>query len=427
MRKNFRFVRPLRLPLLLAILLPFSAFASTPSGEQTITDEALLEQASALRAYMNVHERAALLRAEQLIEQGESEIRSGQHMAGRRPSVLTPKEDVRAINTRGQTLIKSGREKVETGKRAALEILRETSIQRQKIRAAAQKKYNTTVKKTTYTNGLVTGLERVLEDTWDAKYRVILFDGIRISDESGTRKADLALHNSAYDTVVDLDSTRFSVTLPIDLEFSATEDDPADFRFRFANQATFRGKSIALLVIELITSQFSDEVLLGIRTIDTKTHRILTSSVFQITDAARVLNAEEADAGAPSEKWIPRAIAVQDEERLIDRLAAAPSGYFFGVEAEANDPVRTLLLQLVLKDTVRQNSELALVDCDFIRRAYLNDPDMAANFAGKANAALLLRSAEAPGAGEDRYYISAWDKTTNRAISIGRLSLEFPE
>ena len=81
---------------------------------------AAAETLDELSPFLTSQQRVEVLRAEALIEEGESEIVSGQHMADRQPSKLKPNEDIRAINERGTEMIAAGRAKVARGVRSSV-------------------------------------------------------------------------------------------------------------------------------------------------------------------------------------------------------------------------------------------------------------------------------------------------------------------
>ncbi|WP_269526565.1 hypothetical protein [Coraliomargarita parva] len=410
-------------------------------------------------------ERGEVLKYERILEQAASDIRAGRHLSERQPSKLDPHENMAAIRARGKEMIEAA-EAVQLEAQTSLVAIYETAkVRASEAAIAASRKYNIELPvPVDYDEAFAASAGKVLQSCWDADYEDILFDQVFIQVNGAHVAASSAQRNAAYDKLIELDGTRFSVSVPQDIEL-VQKDGGAGYAFKYADQAE-NSKHTALLVIEIIVPELgSDQGLMRMGAMDLETFELVANQVLPVnavqdlyeglqstasTGAEMVESAEtpsaEKVAEAPSSEsapetevpveatgsaiaesgrthFMPSSLLVSDPQHTIDRLAALPTPYVFQVEAGAiTDAGRAARIACLLESTLFDNSKLKLSAGSFVLSSYKGDLE---NLPKVLSDAILMLE-EDGNAPLESYKFSAISKASQRTIEIGTAALEFP-
>jgi hypothetical protein len=415
--------------ILVLSLVPLLPLTSQAAPKDEPIDLSIIEQRDALRPYMNAQQRIAYVKAADLIKQGQSNLRSGQNLQLQKPSALDPKRDIRSIHERGKRLEATGQAQILDGQQQMVALL--TSVQAQQISARAQAatKYNFTLASKDYQSALEAAAEQTLQACNDAGYFNVFFDGMRILQGDQNTQATATVHNAAYDTLIQIDGTQFSVKVPLSLKLAPNETTAA-LQFHYDNAAVFAGEQTALLAIELIAPGDGVDALLSLRAFDLNSQQLISSELYYIADASHVLRPEvdtqattatsAAETIRPT-RTIPESVSINDPKQFIDTLAGLPTPYQFETLTTASSSAQAALVTCLLKDTLLKHSALPLVESDYILRTYLPADTNAEDFDNAATAALTLTTSDGA------YMIRAESYGSGRSLVVGPLTLHMPE
>lgn len=381
-----------------------SAFASiaaeTPENENARERPPIDE----LQAYLTPTQKARLLRAEALIEEGESDVTAGTHFAERKASRLDPDEDIRAVKERGRKMIAAGQSKIARGEELIDELIEEAVAQRAEAIAGLVQNYDLKIDPLPFDTALRDAAKTTLARCREAGYGTVLYDGLFLTRaDHGTVPSPSALRGSTYDTLIELDGTEFSVRLPINLDVQAEGDA---YRYEYDNRESFEPGKIVLLQMELLATAHFGETLLVVTAVDTERHHIVARTVKRIDDADRVIpaafgretgsqaiaaaneagTAEAAETASPEandpagetrkSNRFPIHLALTDQRDLLASLERLEPAYRFATKAQiAEEGLRRLAVETALTALLAGNSELQLYDDSFVRRAYLSDTE----------------------------------------------------
>lgn len=418
--------RPGRLlTILLISLLSLTAQAASPKEEAV--DLSIIKQRDALRPLMSPQQRVAYVKAAELIEEGQSDIRSAQSQLQQKPSALNPHKDIGAIHERGKRLEAEGQAKVNEGQKQIVAILTAVQTKQQASRAPTVKTHHFDLAKNTYQTALEEASTQALQACRDAEYPNVLFDGLRIIQGNQITKAGTAIHNAAYDTLVQIDGTQFRVKVPLALKLEK-DDATAALSFQYDNAAAFEGERVALLAIELIAAGKGADTLLSLRALDLNSQQLISSQLYYIADASEVLSPKAEDTSAETTqaqladapRVTPASITIDEQNRLLDKLASLPNPYQFEILSVAQTTAQTALLNALIKDTLLKSSSLTLVESDFIQRTYLSAGATSEDLSNTATAALTITP------DEGSYTIKAESYSTGRSVEVGTLTLHLP-
>jgi len=402
--------------LLLLFALLSGGYAKSQKAE--VIDLSILDRRNELSAYMSPSQRIEMLKAEKLIEEGQSEVRSGTYMVQRKPSALTPDEDLRDVKKQGEHQIEEGNTKISAGQKVLVELLTTAAMQQTEALAAAATKYNFKLPRKDYAAALGEAANTIIKACWSAQYSHIFFDGVRVTQNAQTKEVDSRIRNAAYDAFVKVDGTRFTVSIPNGLKL---EDGTPSYTFSYENSETYKGDKIALLAVEIIAPTEGNEALLAVRAFEMSTQKLIASEVYQLSNASELFSANEA---ASTPGLIPDSVTIRDSEQWIDKLAALSTPYRFMVEtSEIPDPDRADLLEAFVYDSISKNSNLILLEDAFLERAYLSKTGDQEAGKGNANAKLRITSTDEA----NTYKISAKANESGRVIQIGTITLEFSD
>ncbi|MFP4156919.1 MAG: hypothetical protein ACLFU4_04810 [Opitutales bacterium] len=428
-------LRPALLPLLFIAFLP--ALFSQADSESP--DLSILDEKRSLYGLLSSSQRIQFTRAEELVKSGESELRRGEFMVNRGPSKLNPGEDLTEMKAQGERLIEKGRTKINQGQAAMVALLENAREQQASKAPPEDLPYD-------YTLEIVESYESALEDAasavfracWDASYNHIFFDRVFLSDAEATTKAAASLNNSTYETLIELDGTRFSLTLPTDFQLDLKPPEEG-WQFSFENSDDFSGERIALLSIEVV--EFADEAaveereterpeddapeaevddegeveapappvqLLVIQALDLKNLRVLHQELRWIIP----------EAAAVSGSSVEDSLRLIEHEQKIQMLADLPEPYQFRIKTEGADRTRSIQLEAFLRAALIEHFPLEMVPLGTLKRAYPAAKN--ANFEELVNAHCRLQ----PEADEaSRFDLSAVSDKTNRDLPLGTVEL----
>jgi len=386
-----------------------SIAAETPENENARERPSIDE----LQAYLTPTQKARLLRAEALVEEGESDVTAGTHFAERKASRLDPDEDIQAVKERGRETIAAGQSKIARGEEIIDELIEEAVAQRAEAIAGLVQNYDLKIDPLPFDTALRDAAKTTLARCREAGYGTVLYDGLFLTRaDHGTVPSPSALRGSTYDTLIELDGTEFSVRLPINLDVQAEGDA---YRYEYDNRESFEPGEIVLLQMELLATAHFGETLLVVTAVDTERHHIVARTVKRINDADQVIpaafgretdpqpiaagneagTAEAAEAGETASpeandpevetrksNRFPIHLALTDQRDLLASLERLEPAYRFATKAQiAEEGLRRLAVETALTALLAGNSELELYDDSFVRRAYLSDTE-----AGKASA-----------------------------------------
>ena len=429
------FTRAFRqIAILLLCVLPLSNQAA--STKEAPLDLSIIAQSDALRPYMTSPQRMAYAQASQLINQGQSDIRTGENLHSQKPSALNPNKDLKPLHERGKQLVEEGQAKVHSAQQQMIQLLTTAQARQTINQAIAAKKYNFELIEQTYPTALKQAAIQTLENCRNASYTNIFYDGLRIITAEQNSKAEPKVHNATYDTFIQADGTQFSVKVPLSLRLEKDEKT-ADCTFQYDNESAFEGKKVALLAIEVIAPGSGSEALLSVRAIDFNTQRLISSVLFYIADASEVLSpavtattigvestteATNTPTPAPTAvvttpRMIPASLSLNDQNQLIEKLSGLATPYLFEIVTIGDSAAQSILVADLLKDTLLKNSALIIVEGDFIQRSYLPS----AAFPSAATATLTIT----PNA--DDYTMIAKAHGSDRSLEVGTVTLRFPK
>ncbi|MFT5623254.1 MAG: hypothetical protein ACI9FZ_001184 [Bacteroidia bacterium] len=416
-----------QIAILLLCVLPLSNQAA--STKEAPLDLSIIAQSDALRPYMTSPQRMAYAQASQLINQGQSDIRTGENLHSQKPSALNPNKDLKPLHERGKQLVEEGQAKVHSAQQQMIQLLTTAQARQTINQAIAAKKYNFELIEQTYPTALKQAAIQTLENCRNAGYANIFYDGLRIITAAQNSKAEPKVHNAIYDTFIQADGTQFSVKVPLGLRLEKDETT-ADCTFQYDNESAFEGKKVALLAIEVIVPGTGSEALLSVRALDLNTQRLISSVLFYIEDASEILSPAttatiigvESTTGAtntpaPTARTIPASVSINDQNQLIEKLSGLATPYLFEIVTIGDSAAQSILVADLLKNTLLKNSALIIVEGDFIQRSYLPS----AAFPSAATATLTIT----PNA--DDYTMIAKAHGSDRSLEIGTVTLRFPQ
>lgn len=399
-----------KLLLIIVIFLPtLSSAASSTKQEQL--DLSILEQSNELLPFMTKSQRITYLKLESAIKEAESDIRSGQNMAGTKPSTFDPDRDLKPIIERGKKLIERAQLRLDAGQTELVALL--ISVDKQKIVAEAvdETRFDYALETSSYEEAMTTGCQRLLEACWGLGYETTFFDGVYLQDSEGTHPAEAKLRNGVYDTLIKIDGTAFTVTVPVDLQLKADAHGKSSEIFSYENESIFKNDRKVLLAIELIRPEGSSSGVLSLKAIDMKTQLIVAQQVAKVDNMATTLSIEPEGL----EDKVPQQVELRDEANTLQTLSMLSTPYAFEIEIDS----ATMEVAAILAYTLLMNTHLQLADSDFILRAYGDSLDMPEAWDGQANARLTVKSTDPEGS----YELSAQADGSDRILHSGTLKL----
>ena len=391
------------------IFLPF--LASAKASKEAAIDLSIIEKSDALISYMTASQRIQFLNLEAVIEDAQSNRRSGQYLAETRPSTFDPDKDIKAIVKRGKLMVESANLSIRTNQKSLVALLTTVDAQKAAKETNDEARFDYVLESSTFEEAMATRCQQLLERCWQLDYETLFFDGVFTQDSEGTHRTDAKLRNDFYNTLTKIDSNAFSVTIPVDFKLKSDTLGKSSQIFSYGNEAIFEDDKKALLVIELIRPKGSSSGLLSLRAIDLETQFIVVHQIVKIHDLVVILGIEDemlVDA-------LPAQVTLRDYTNTLETLDRLGDAYIYEIESTApNNEVAEMLTNTLLNQT-----NLQLSDSDFILRAYGESLDPPNTWEGHANARLMI----AEGAETNSYQLSAQSNGSSRTLTIGVLTL----
>jgi len=391
------------------IFLPF--LASAKASKEAAIDLSIIEKSDALISYMTASQRIQFLNLEAVIEDAQSNRRSGQYLAETRPSTFDPDKDIKAIVKRGKLMVESANLSIRTNQKSLVALLTTVDAQKAAKETNDEARFDYVLESSTFEEAMATRCQQLLERCWQLDYETLFFDGVFTQDSEGTHRTDAKLRNDFYNTLTKIDSNAFSVTIPVDFKLKSDTLGKSNQIFSYGNEAIFEDDKKALLVIELIRPKGSSSGLLSLRAIDLETQFIVVHQIVKIHDLVVILGIEDemlVDA-------LPAQVTLRDYTNTLETLDRLGDAYIYEIESTApNNVVAEMLTNTLLNQT-----NLQLSDSDFILRAYGESLDPTNTWEGHANARLMI----AEGAETNSYQLSAQSSGSSRTLTIGVLTL----
>ena len=391
------------------IFLPF--LASAKASKEAAIDLSIIDKSDALISYMTASQRVQFLDLEAMIEDAQSNRRSGQYLAETRPSTFDPDKDIKAIVKRGKLMVESANLSIRTNQKSLVTLLTTVDAQKAAKETNDEARFDYVLESSTFEEAMATRCQQLLERCWQLDYETLFFDGVFTQDSEGTHRTDAKLRNDFYNTLTKIDSNAFSVTIPVDFKLKSDTLGKSSQIFSYGNEAIFEDDKKALLVIELIRPKGSSSGLLSLRAIDLETQFIVVHQIVKIHDLVVILGIEDemlVDA-------LPAQVTLRDYTNTLETLDRLGDAYIYEIESTApNNEVAEMLTNTLLNQT-----NLQLSDSDFILRAYGESLDPTNTWEGHANARLMI----AEGAETNSYQLSAQSNGSSRTLTIGVLTL----
>ena len=391
------------------IFLPF--LASAKASKEAAIDLSIIDKSDALISYMTASQRIQFLNLEAVIEDAQSNRRSGQYLAETRPSTFDPDKDIKAIVKRGKLMVESANLSIRTNQKSLVTLLTTVDAQKAAKETNDEARFDYVLESSTFEEAMATRCQQLLERCWQLDYETLFFDGVFTQDSEGTHRTDAKLRNDFYNTLTKIDSNAFSVTIPVDFKLKSDTLGKSSQIFSYGNEAIFEDDKKALLVIELIRPKGSSSGLLSLRAIDLETQFIVVHQIVKIHDLVVILGIEDemlVDA-------LPAQVTLRDYTNTLETLDRLGDAYIYEIESTApNNEVAEMLTNTLLNQT-----NLQLSDSDFILRAYGESLDPTNTWEGHANARLMI----AEGAETNSYQLSAQSNGSSRTLTIGVLTL----
>ena len=392
------------------LLLPLSTSAKSSAHKEQV-NLSILKQEDALVPYMTAAQRADFYKLVTDIKSAESDLRSGHNLVKTKPSKLDPGRDLKPTIERGQQLIVQSEAAIERYQVKLVQLLQGVNSQKSHQQMIDLAQYDYTLETAGFNEALPGLCRSLLEACWERGYETLFFDGVFIQTGEGTQRAEAGIRNLAYDTLVEIDGSNFSITVPINFKLKPETRGKDGDDFTYENAAIFEQDQKALLAIELIAPTGSTTVLLSIRAIDLKTHTIAAHELIKINDLATILNLQ----AEGLEDGIAKHVQFRDPSQTIDVFAALNPPYIF----ELSDKATTGEAAALITYTLVKQSGLKIVDSAFIKRSYGKALEQFDAWVGQANASLTVEAADAAGV----YQVNAQANDSDRTLSIGTLTL----
>lgn len=392
------------LTLLIACLFAVQLSGKSSSKEPEV-DFSIIEHMTELSRYLTPGQRIELIRIEEAIKRAEDQMRSGQSMQQRKPSKLNPDEDVKAIHERGKKLVEEGQEQVTSSKLRLVALLETAEQQRLTQVQALADRYRFSLESMGYETALQQAAEHVLADSWAAGYSHIFFDDVRTVSNGTSARIDAEIRNKTYDILVAIDGTRFTLSMPINLRYAATEN--GESQFTYDNESAFKGSKAALLAIEKIVISDGVDAVLAVRALDLHTFKLISSRVLPLDSTTE----------AGTARTIGGRLNVRNN--LLSTLASLDTPYEFGWDlANGTDPDVTLAHSLLLQQTIHQNSGIEILETSFVDRTYTTNGESTGT-SHQPTAVFQLETVNSNDSATKNYTVSARLTSNNQEIVIG--------
>jgi hypothetical protein len=396
--------------LALATLMP--GISEAARGERQPLDRTILERQAELTPQMTRAQRLQLLRIEEAIEQAKSDLRSGQFMVETEDSPMQPRRDVKAIINEGKRIVAEAEAAIYENEKALIELLQAVDQSVNPVQAVDDSVLELALPAATYTEAIETACRSVMEACWQKNYEALFFHEAFIRDADGLRPAGTEVRNEIYDTLVHIDGTNFTLTLPVDFALKADATGTDESSFSYENEAAFAGDKKALLVIEIMHPENASTALLSVRAINLANLQIAAAELIKVSNIAEALAFEPVE--DPEDPILEKA-ELRGGAVNLARVANLPEPYHFELQSEADDPY----LDALMLQTLFENSELILVDSAFIKEAYGSSLSAPESWQSPANGRVLASRSDS----ENTFELGLQVIGSQRTLPAGTLML----
>lgn len=436
-------------PVLLRAVVLFGSlfFASIPSlqaqqAATPMTDEALLASRDELLPFLSPSQRLQFIQAEGQIEAGESDLRTAQYLSDRKPSNLNPNEDLSQVRARGKQLAIEARKMIVQGKQDLVKLLRVAEATKLASAKPDEEIFEGNIaRQSTFEAAFAQAAGQTLRAAWDSGFNLLFFNGVHLTSGETTGSAAPDIRNQAYDALIGIDGTRFSVTVPFDLAPNR-EVSGSTRPFSFENMEVLDNGRVALLGIELISFDWPEAE----NTPEAETAAGATASP---TEEAAAEAAVSEDPAAPAPQllmvsaihlrtlelihqemvWIGDEASLQDprlaqkfhlieKQQSAQKLTTLTTPYAYTVEAALEDPLHAIAVSAYLQRTLQSHFKLTLVPLGFLQRAF--GEEAAVGFKRFANARFIALPSTTE---TTAFTVSAKADATDQTLPIGTLEL----
>lgn len=352
--------------VLVALLVAQTADARRDEGP----DLSILEQRAELSRYLTREQAIQVKQTDRAIKAAEDEIQRGTYKATQKPSKLRTEDELDEIHEAGEAMVEAGNAKLLQAQTALVELFQAAQTQKEAAIAALRKTYRLELDTATYEDALKAAAETTLKACWAAEYKTVFFDDVYLTNDTLTQKLNSEFRNFAYDTLIEIDGSQYSVSMPINLTYGPGAGEDTEARFRCDNEAALSNGKVALLHIELVAQEGSHTGLLLIGALDIQSHMSISSQVVVIENIPELLGQELTE--EPTNGSITASVTLTDIQSTLSRLEQAGAGYQFQLDSaqieqsELPVPLHHVLVSQLLMD----NFAISLVNNHFIERAY---------------------------------------------------------
>lgn len=398
-----------RIPCMVCILLAvMPLIADAQRDQKEPLDLAMLERQDELTREMTPAQRLKLVRIEEAIRQAQSDLRSGQFMVDTKPSIMQPDRDIKSINAEGEKIKAQAEDAIYKNQKELIEFLQKVDADQKAAQTTDETKFDLELDTVPYGKALESACRSVMETARQRGYEALFFHEVFIRNSDGIRPAGSALRNEAYDTLIAIDGTNFSLHLPVDFQLKAETAGQESDIFEYANADSFKRDKKALIVIEINIPEDSSTGLLAVGAVNIATQRLDAMELFKITDLAALL--DEEDRAESADQALQR-IELRGGADTIKQLANLAEPYLFELQSSAEDSQ----VRMLLTHTLFHNSDLLLAEGNFIKEAYGSHLDEPGNWQGQANAGIRISQADSG----DAYELTLQAKGSDRALPAG--------
>jgi hypothetical protein len=417
LRPTFKFC--VNLLLIAVIISPLPINAKKPAKEESI-DLSILKQTDSLIPYMTASQKIDYIKLSTELTEAQSDLRSGEVLVKSKPSVMAPNQSIKPKIERGKKLIAQAEKQIYKTQAKLVELLHSVEQQQQQQLVVDQKKFNLSLESASVDEALQIYSQKLLEACWNLGYETLFFDGVFILNEEGSQRAEAEIRNKAYDALVKIDGTSFSVTIPVNFKLKPETNGKSTEIFTYENEKVFAEDKKALLAFEWISEKDSSTSLLSMRAIDLSSQLIITEELVKIINAQESVSSKTTSGANNSESidaasdLIPNKIELSEHSGNLDKLAQISPAYTFDMSANAENRIAKAMLRYSLL----KNSDLQIADSNFIYQAYGSSQALAGTWVGQANAHFSLEKSD-----DESYKLNAQADSSPRILSCGTLQL----
>ncbi|MGJ3242891.1 MAG: hypothetical protein ACFE0O_08060 [Opitutales bacterium] len=333
----------------------------------------------ALVRELNRADQVAWYEAIELIEEGESDVQTGQWYQQRKPGSLNPNEDMAKVHAIGRRTEEQGREKIRQGREQLARLAEKARSTRQAREGEADRETRYQVELgevAAFEETLITAADRLLETLHERGTDRIFVHGVYAYTALEPRlQADWAHPLQAAFTQAD--GTRFSVFFAPEIEVATAENGQSVITF--AEKGISRdGEPLSLVLGEVFPEPDGKHGLLVLRAIDLATWNIMTAHWARIALPEATPPAGSATGQSPllTLSTSIRQAGFTDTSGFVERARASAGLYRFrfdyrpsALEALGNPHAVPSLLKAILVE----EAEAPVTDYDFIARLFQTD------------------------------------------------------